>query len=213
MKNERKFPVICLTGKMASGKNQVASILEEKGCVSIDADKVVHKAIELAKDEIVKTFSEDAEKAGIVFLNEDGTVNRKKLGQIVFLSKENIRKQENIVYPFVNRILSDFIYENPSRIVIINATVLYKSPVMESCDFVIYVDANTVKRFFRARKRDGLSFMQIVRRFFSQKDLYSQYQKKCVDIYKVTNSGSMKALEQKVMKIFQGFQICFPNEN
>ena len=50
------FSVICVTGKMAAGKNHICSQLEQHGWDSVDADKLVHQAIEIARNKIIDTF-------------------------------------------------------------------------------------------------------------------------------------------------------------
>ncbi len=166
--------ILAVTGKMAAGKNYVCSELEKFGWKSIDADVLVHKAIEISKDKIMDTFSKIAEAKGLNLLNSDGSINRRAIGQIVFKNPELLRKQEEIVYPVINSMIEDFINKNDRAI--INATVLYKTPqILEFCDAVIFVTAPVFVRFLRAKKRDGLSCKQIFFRFKNQKNLLKKY--------------------------------------
>ena len=84
--------------------------------------------------------------------------------------------------------------------VVVNATVLYKIPSVKKCDAVIFVDAPVLTRLFRARKRDGMKTVQILQRFWSQKNLFSKYKKSNADTFKVNNTGDLTALEEKLMK-------------
>ncbi len=173
-KTEEEKIILAVTGKMAAGKNYVCSELEKLGWKSIDADVLVHKAIEISKDKILDAFSKIAESEGLNLLNPDGSVNRRAIGQIVFKNPELLKKQEEIVYPVINSMIDDFIDENDRAI--INATVLYKTPqILERCDAVIFVTAPFFVRFFRAKKRDGLSCKQIFLRFKNQKNLLKKY--------------------------------------
>ena len=87
-----------------------------------------------------------------------------------------MKKQENIVYPFVGDKVNAFIEENAGKDVIINATVLYKTPeLLQRCEKIFFVKANPFKRFFRARRRDKMPFSKILDRFRSQKDLLKKY--------------------------------------
>ena len=206
MKNHDRFSstkVIGLTGPMASGKNLAASILEGFGCVSVDADKLVHQAVETAKDQIIETFGINAKEMKIEILNPDGTINRRQLARIVFQSEENLRKQEQIVHPIVEKLTLDFIEQNSDKVVIVNATVLHKIELVKNCDALIFITAPTLKRLFRAKKRDHLSTKQILQRFHSQKHLFTKYKKLNSDIYRVMNFGSKAKLERSLAKVFK----------
>ena len=218
--NSRQGFVIGLTGKMAAGKNFVTdtlshladSLFQENGkTLCIDADKLVHQVLESesCRKKILETFSPIAEQMGIEILGSDGQINRRELAKIVFSSKENLDKQENIIHPEVEGILQKLIKENPDKIIIVNATVLYKIPLAKTCDALIFVDCPTLTRFFRAKKRDGLPARQILERFRSQKHLFAKYKKLNADIYRVRNFGSKRTLEKQISKILEsitGFQ-------
>ncbi len=166
--------VIAVTGKMASGKNYVCSQFEKLGWASVDADLLVHVAIDRAAEKIIQTFLDFAVAEGISLINSQGKIDRRALGQLLFARPDLMKKQEEIVYPIITKMVDDFISKNEK--VIINATVLYKTPkILARCQKIIYVKAPTLKRFFRAKKRDGLPVKQIIRRFMSQKNLYHEY--------------------------------------
>lgn len=175
--------IIAVTGPMASGKNYICSQYEKKGWVSLDCDKVVHEAVVQCKDQILETFSGDAVRMGINLLNEDGSVNRRALGAIVFSDPELLKKQEDIVYPFLEKKVDEFIKQNEGKNLIINATVIYKTPeLLRKCEKLVFVSANPVKRFLRARRRDKLPVSKILARFRAQKGLLKKYRDACGDI-------------------------------
>ena len=72
--------IICITGPMAAGKNAAAKLLEKRGWFCIDADALVHEAIESEADKIIRTFSQDAKKRGIDIVRQDGSIDRRSLG-------------------------------------------------------------------------------------------------------------------------------------
>ena len=76
--------VICVTGKMASGKNFICSQYEKEGWAAVDADILVHDAIELVKDKVLKAFIPYAEKQNMKLTNAVGTIDRKALGKLLF---------------------------------------------------------------------------------------------------------------------------------
>ena len=180
--------IICVTGKMAAGKNYICSQYEKQGWLCKDADKDVHQAIELAKNDILAAFGTKAKEMNLKIQNNDGTLNRKELGKLLFTSPELLKKQEQIVYPYVISITKDFIAANKDKNIILNATLLYKTPELLSlCDSIVYVKANLIKRIIRARKRDKLPFLQIFKRFYSQRNLYKEYKKTGIQIKTVKN--------------------------
>ncbi len=192
--------VLGLAGPMAAGKNLAAEILVQRGWAAVDADLLVHEVIEEKKAEIVAAFSAEAEAGGLSLLKADGTVDRRAIGQIIFGHPELVERQENIVYPGVNKRIDAFLEENrrAGRDCLLNATLLYKVPSIHAVDALLYVDAPVCIRLLRARRRDGLSYARILSRFRSQRNLFSQYRKSAADIKRVWNIGSRARLERKL---------------
>lgn len=76
----------------------------------------------------------------------------------------------------------------PIRGIIINATVLYKTPeLLNKCDKIIFVQSNFITRFLRARKRDKMPLGQIKNRFLSQFHLKDRYKESGLEIITVRN--------------------------
>ena len=175
--------VIAVTGPMAAGKNYYCSKLEQEGWSCVDADILVHNAIELVKDKILAKFIPFAEQQHIKLTNPDGTIDRKALGKLLFAYPELLNIQESIVYPIIIKQIEEFIATHPKAV--INATVLYKTPeLLKYCQKVIFVTAPFFTRLKRARKRDGLPYTQIFKRFHAQRNLLNEY-KKAVSIEKI----------------------------
>ena len=212
--DKKTFRVIGLTGPMASGKNAAADILEKHGYPSVDADLLAHDAIEKGAEKIIEKFTPAAEKMKINFVNKDGSINRRELGKVLFSDKSRLEEQEKIIHPIVNEMMKTFIEEKKKEALeenkeghkkisgcVLNATLLYKTPIIKDCNLVIFVTSPFITRLKRAKKRDNLSFFQILRRFYSQKNLFSKYNFLDSDIYKVNNNMSLKALEEKILQI------------
>lgn len=192
---------------MAAGKNAASDILEKKGFVSIDADKVVHQIL-LERDfqeKVIATFKKFADEKKIELRNEDGTLNRRNLGALIFADKKLLALQESLVLPEVDKRLCEFIDSNSEKNVILNATVLYKIPCVKKCDLIIFIDAPILLRLKRARKRDGISILQILQRFWFQRNLFSKYKKSNADTYRIENSKNLKNLEEKLEKLMRHF--------
>lgn len=188
---------------MAAGKNAVCRILEERGFIALDADRQVHGAIEKAAPEIIKTFSKEANAQNITLTDKNERINRRELGRLLFTSKDLLAKQERIVYPVIIEETKRFIQKQQEQKkeadIILNATVLYKTPeLLRLCKYIIYVDAPKITRIVRALKRDRMPLRQILSRFATQKGLFSEYKKTGVPIIKITNAGSEKKLKSAI---------------
>lgn len=178
--------IIAVTGPMAAGKNYICKKLENEGWSAIDADLLVHEAIELAKDRILETFGPLAKEENLQIQNEDGSINRKALGSLLFSNPELLRTQESIVYPIITSKIEEFISTHEKTI--INATVLYKTPdLLARCEKIIFVTAPFFIRLRRARCRDHLPLKQIFRRFHAQRNLLNEYRKTGLPIEIINN--------------------------
>ena len=191
---------------MAAGKNAVCRILEERGFIALDADRQVHGAIEKAAPEIIKTFSKEANAQNITLTDKNERINRRELGRLLFTSKDLLAKQERIVYPVIIEETKRFIQKQQEQKkeadIILNATVLYKTPeLIRLCKYIIYVDAPKITRIVRALKRDRMPLRQILSRFATQKGLFSEYKKTGVPIIKITNAGSEKKLKSAIKSL------------
>ena len=181
-----KQTIMAVTGPMAAGKNYICKQLEKEGWAAIDADILVHDAIEIAKDRIIDTFTPYAEEHNIKIARTDGTIDRRALGQLLFAIPELLKVQESIVYPIITKWIDDFISEHEKTI--INATVLYKTPdILNRCEKIIYVTAPLLTRLHRARSRDHLPYRQILRRFWVQRNLLKEYQKTGIPVEIIKN--------------------------
>lgn len=178
--------IIAVTGPMAAGKNYICKQLEKEGWASVDADLLVHDAIEIAKDRILNTFTPYAEEHKIKIARTDGSIDRRALGQLLFAIPELLKVQESIVYPIITKWIDDFISEHEKTI--INATVLYKTPdILNSCEKILFVTAPLLTRLHRARTRDHLPYCQIFRRFHAQRNLLKEYQKTGIPVEIINN--------------------------
>lgn len=184
--------IFCVTGKMAAGKNFICSkmVREDKNLAAIDLDQTAHTAINLVQDKIFSCFGEEAKKLGLELKNQDGSLNRRALGKLLFSEPALLKKHESIVYPKVIELTKNFIAESQSngKSVLINAAVLYKTPeLMELCEKIYFVTASLPKRLVRAKRRDKMPLAQIISRFKSQRNLLSEYRKTGKEIIIVRN--------------------------
>jgi len=190
--------IIGLTGTYCAGKNHIAALLEARGFPVLDVDKLGYQVLETEKEAIFAQFGSDLKKT-------DGSPDRRLLGQRVFGQPEKLAALENIVHPAVNRLTDEWIAAQKSHCVI-NAALLHRSSVFQKLDRLLLVTAPFLTRLFRAKKRDKLPWVEILKRIASQKDFTPQYLSINAEIYRVENSGfpGSKRPERRIDEFVKG---------
>jgi len=189
-----KTLIIGLTGPIASGKNEVAKILEKLRARIIDVDEIGHKVIEPdqpAWEKLVKHF-------GIKILTTNGRVNRVKLSEIVFSNPDELRMLNHITHPEIFKTVKTEINRNKLKNLVINAALLKQIGLDKLCDKIIAVIAPKSKRIARLRKKN-LNFEQIKAIMDAQP---KDFEFKKIADFVINNSGNIKKLNLIVPKIF-----------
>ena len=189
--------IIGLTGGIATGKSQSSKIFKELGCYIIDADKLSRTLT--AKDskclkDIVGTFGTDV-------LKDDGTLNRKKLGSIVFNDKQAKMELERIIHPHIIRKTNEKITKKYSSTdIIVDAPLLFEVGLDRVCDTVIVVYAKYHLQLSRLMKRDNLSKEEAIKRIALQMPIEDKM--KLADIT-IDNSGTLAELKKNVKFVYK----------
>jgi dephospho-CoA kinase len=146
--------VIGLTGNIATGKSTILKYLIEKCATIIDADKLGHRVIEPggpAYDAVVRAFGKE-------ILREDGTIDRKKLGKIVFSNPLDLGRLEKIVHPKIFELGKQEIADNDSPVIILEAIKLLEAGLMSTlCDEIWVVTssfATQLRRLLEVRNME-----------------------------------------------------------
>ena len=191
--------LVGLTGGIATGKSLVSEILRGLGTYIIDADKIAREWVEPQKPawlEIVEIFGKD-------IVNKDRTINRKRLGEIVFNDPLKKRKLEEIVHPRVieeeSRMVKEYLKIKPDGIVIIDAALLIEAGSHKRVDKLIVVYADKETQTKRLMERDGLSRPDAEKRIASQMPLDEKV--KMAD-FVIDNSKSIEGTQRQTIDIF-----------
>ncbi|MCF8002248.1 MAG: dephospho-CoA kinase [Halanaerobiales bacterium] len=187
--------IIGLTGGIATGKSTVSKILKDLNIKVIDADKIAHNVLEYedVKKEIKETF-------GNKVLNENGEIDRKKLGKIVFKENQKLKKLESITHPKILEIIDNKLKESKSELIVLDAPLLFESSLDGKVDEIWVVYASEETQISRLRSRDNLNKKEALDRINSQMDIDTKVNK--ADIV-INNEGTIEALEKKVKKLIQ----------
>jgi len=185
--------VVGVAGRYCAGKNAVVGVLEKMGFGQIEVDWLGHLALERCRVAIRREFGK-----GVI--GDDGAVDRRKLGRLVFADPEARRRLESIVHPdMVDEVRRRIANAPPGGRVVVNAALLFPMGLHRFCDAVFWVYAPAPLRLLRARRRDGLSLGEAWRRMRAQRTL--QPARKDVDMYTVCNVGSVNGLEKRVRRL------------
>ncbi|OAB32025.1 dephospho-CoA kinase [Paenibacillus macquariensis subsp. defensor] len=186
---------IGLTGGIATGKSTVSSLLVKKGAMLVDADAIAREVM-LPGHPVLAAV---AEFFGQGILQEDGTLDRKKLGSIVFDDKEALKSLNDISHPEIRKEIRKQMMEletaYPERLVVVDIPLLYESGLQSMFEevWVVYAPRDVQKE--RLMKRDLLSIGQAEARLQSQMDIE---QKKSLADRVIDNSHSLEVTEQQV---------------
>ncbi|MCI7262512.1 MAG: dephospho-CoA kinase [Otoolea sp.] len=112
--------VISITGGVGSGKSEVLRILKEEFSAQIIlADQVAHQLMEPGK----KGYKRVVEALGTAFLNADGSIDRKKLAEVIFQDKEAVQTMNSIIHPMVWKEIQYEIDHSDKQIVVVEAAL------------------------------------------------------------------------------------------
>lgn len=156
--------IIGITGGSGAGKSTVSAKFEKYGFKIADADKIAHMLMAKGSD----CLSETVEHFGSGFLNSDGTLNRKKLGEAVFSDPEKLKALNKITHKYITAEIKKITEENPDTV--IDAAVLFESGAYRLCDVTVYVHCPEEIRIKRIMERDGISREYAKSRIKSQAD-------------------------------------------
>ena len=199
MSPPRRFLLVGLTGGIATGKSTVSEILRQLGGEIIDADRLARDVVEPeqpAWKQIVADFGR-----GVV--NADGTLDRKKLGAIVFADPDRRKRLEAITHPairarFQTR-LDELAAQGFAGIVVFDAPVMIESGGYRNMDRLVVVVTDEATQASRLRTRDGTDDAEGRRKVASQMPLAEKA--KLAD-YVIDNSGDRETTAAEVRRVF-----------
>ncbi|GLX07068.1 dephospho-CoA kinase [Microbispora sp. NBRC 16548] len=186
-----------LTGGIGSGKSEVSRRLAARGAVVVDADKIAREVVEPGTPglaEIVEVFGEDV-------IRPDGTLDRERLGAIVFADAEKLKVLNGIVHPKVGERSEQLQREAPDdAVVVYDVPLLAENNLAPLYDVVIVVDTPDEVRLERLLRFRGMPEADARARIAAQASREDRL--RIADIV-IRNEGSLGNLDAQVDKVWQ----------
>jgi len=191
--------IVGLTGGIASGKSLVARVFKDNGAHIIDADRIVHMLLEprqQAWEDVVAHFGKD-------ILLSDGSIDRRKLGKIVFTDAEKRSWLNNCLHPRVflafTSQLKHMRERSPESIIVLDAALLIETGYDRNMDKIVVVYAERAQQIERLMARDKFSREEALARIDSQMPLS---EKRSHASYVIDNTDTREAAEQQARQVF-----------
>ena len=185
-----------LSGGIGSGKSTVAKIFADLGAVVIDADAISREVLEpgqIGYENTILTFGESV-------LSESGSIDRKKLAELVFQNPAQLAKLEAIIHPAVIARVAQIRESLPaSAIVVYDTPLLVEKNLKSQFDKVLIVVTDSEHRKARLIER-GLEITDIEARIANQA---TDSQRRTVADFVIENNGSPEQLQDQVTKVWQ----------
>ncbi|MFZ9227127.1 MAG: dephospho-CoA kinase [Candidatus Nanopelagicales bacterium] len=185
-----------LTGGIGAGKSTVADMFSKLGAVVIRSDELARQVIEPNTPGFQKVLS----RFGNQILQENGSIDRQKLAQIVFNDQNSLKDLEEIIHPLVRNKTNELIESQTQETIVVNEVPLLLEKKMEKMfDFLVVVISSEKNRINRLQKR-GISEPEAKKRMSLQ--VSDEARKSSAD-FLITNDGNIEQLEADVAKVWQ----------
>jgi dephospho-CoA kinase len=192
--------LVGLTGGMGSGKSLVAGMFQELGAHLIDADGLSRSLVEPDKP----AWHEIVNKFGQGVLNDDKTLNRKKMAELVFSDSENKKVLEGIVHPKVfleeKRIYEEIREKENDALILVDSPLLIESGNYSQMDKVIVIASDEEICLKRILDKGSFSMVDAKKRIKNQMGL--QEKSKYAD-YILENNSSIDELRLNVKALYK----------
>lgn len=193
--------IIGITGSSGSGKTTATKILsEELKAKTIDADEIVKQM----QQKGIEYYEKIVEVFGGEILQEDGSLNRKKLAEIIFQDELKKEKLDNLTYKYVVEEIKNQVKNAQEKYVIIDAPLLIEGKLNEICNAVIAVVSSQEDQIKRICKRDNIEEKNAKARINAQKA--NEFYKINADFIVENNGGEYDKFVGRIRKLVQKLQ-------
>jgi dephospho-CoA kinase len=196
----RRFLLVGLTGSIATGKSTVSRMFAHLGARVLDADLLAREVVMPGQPAYLKIV----EEFGHGVIQDDGTLDRKALGAIVFAEPARRKRLEEITHPAIaarqQRILSVLDEEAFEGIVIWDVALLFETGGVAKMDRVVVVATDPETELARLMARDGMAEADARARMASQMPVAEKAKRAH---YVIDNSGDRAQTEGQVKVVYE----------
>lgn len=193
--------IIGITGGTGCGKTTLLNLIREQGGLVLDCDAIYHELL-ISDKKMLDAI--DARFPGVV---EDGMLNRKELGAIVFSDKQALLDLNAITHRAVKREVLRQLEAKPT-LAAIDAIGLFEGGLAELCDVTVAVTAPAEDRICRLMARDGITEEYARSRIAAQHD-EGWFRDRCT--YVLENDGALDAFATKCLAFLDTMGIMKEN--
>lgn len=203
IKSKEKSLFLGVTGGIATGKTVVANVLQELGAGLIDLDLIARRVVEPGTPglrEIIDYFGNEV-------LQEDGTLDRKRLSKIVFEDADKRKRLEKATHPFIFeellREVNDITEKDQEAIIQVVVPLLIEKNAQSLFDRIVVVYIPQGLQVERLTKRDGISKQEAANMLKAQLPIDDKLEH--AD-FVVNNEGSLEETRRQVEEIWQALR-------
>ncbi|MFP8907174.1 dephospho-CoA kinase [Streptomyces atacamensis] len=186
-----------LTGGIGAGKSEVSRLLGEYGAVIVDADRIAREVVEPGTEGLAAVVAEFGEEV----LAPDGTLNRPRLGSIVFGDPERLKALNAIVHPLVGARSAELQRAaGEDAVVVHDVPLLTENGLAPLYDLVVVVDASPATQLDRLVRLRGMDEQDARGRMAAQA---TREQRLAVADIVIDNDGPLEKLEPQVAEVWR----------
>ncbi len=188
--------IIGLTGSSGSGKSIAAEFFAENGFYIIDFDRISREICNIGEPCLLEL----TEHFGCDIINSDGSLLRKKLGEIVFADKQKLEKLNSITHKYILQRADSLVEQYSHRHIVFDAPLLFEAELDRRCCCVVSILCDRETQLRRIMERDGISRETAAGRIASQHDAEFFEQKSDYCIYNNSTRQEFKAKLEKLLE-------------
>ncbi|MFF3275025.1 dephospho-CoA kinase [Streptomyces chrestomyceticus] len=189
-----------LTGGIGAGKSEVSRLLASYGAVIVDADKIAREVVEPGTPGLASVIAEFGEDV----LSADGTLDRPKLGAIVFSDPQKLQALNAIVHPLVGARSAELeAAAGPDAVVVHDVPLLTENGLAPLYDLVVVVDATPDTQLDRLVRLRGMAESEAKARMEAQA---SREKRLAIADLVIDNDGPLEDLEPQVRQVWQNLR-------
>jgi dephospho-CoA kinase len=186
--------LIGLTGGIATGKSTVARMLTDRGATVVDADELARRVVEPGQP----AYAAVVERFGPEVVNADGTLDRGRLGAVVFADPDARRDLERITHGRIGELMQRRIADavaHDAPVTVVDIPLLYEATRDDMFEGVLLIYAPRAEQLRRMMLRDGFSESEATARLDAQLPIES---KRNLATWVIDNGGDLRDTERQV---------------